>query len=236
MKRLRYKDEGEKTMKVVAYIKASQERAEVRKQRQVILEFAQREQLSISRFIEIPIAAINNKNPNKRHRLFHHIEPGDTLIVSQLSDIGWSLGEIVKTVDLLVKKRIRFAAIKEAIFLNSYPSIESQAIAKVFGILAEIGRKLVSTHTKEALAIARRKGRVGGRREALNSQQQQFAVRFYQKGSHTVKEICQMLGISKPTLYRYINKANVPLRNHDGKRESIGQTVKTAGRLPLENS
>ena len=127
-------------MKVVAYIKASQDRAEIRKQRQVILEFARREQLSISRFIEIPIAAINNKNSNKRHRLFHHVEPGDTLIVSQLSDIGWSLGEIVKTVDMLVKKRVRFAVIKAGIFLNSGPSIESQAIAKVCGDNRESAR------------------------------------------------------------------------------------------------
>ena len=205
-------------MKVVAYLKASQDNADVVKQRQTILDFAQNQRLSISRFIESPIALVSEKHPNKRHRLFHHIEPEDTLIVSQLSDIGWSLNEIVKSVDMLVRKRVRFVAIKEGMTLNGKPGIESQVIASVFGVLAEIGHQLVSKRTKEALAIAKRRGRIGGRRPALNRQQQQFAVRFYQEGEHTVSEICQMLGISKPTLYNYLKKADVSLRSHHSNR------------------
>jgi DNA invertase Pin-like site-specific DNA recombinase len=86
-------------------------------------------------------------------------------------------------------------------------------MATMFGMLAEIGHQIVSRHTKEALALAKRRGRIGGR-PALSPQQQDLAVKFYQQGEHAVWEICQMLGISKTTLYSYINKANVPLRSH----------------------
>ena len=205
-------------MKNVAYIKASHDRTETEKQRRVILGFAKSEQIPISRFIEIPIAKISTKNQGKRRRLLHHVEKGDTLIVSQLSDIGFSLQEIVKTVDILVNKPVRFMAIKEGIDLNGEEHIESKVIAKMFGILADIGYQLVSKHTKEALAIAKRRGRVGGRRCALNPTQQQFAVRLYQECHHSVNHICTMVGISKPTLYGYIKKADVPLRSHDNNR------------------
>ena len=199
-------------MKTVAYLLASKDRLEIQKQKQAISEFAKRKQMSISRFIEIPIASIDQKNPSKRNRLLHHVESGDTLIVSQLSDVGWSLAEIVKTVDTLVNKQVRFVAIREAMDLNGEPCVESQVMVEMFRTLAEIGHQLVSKHTKEALAIARRRGRIGGRRPALNREQQAFTVKFYQQGSHSVKEICQMVCISKSTLYSDIKKANAALR------------------------
>jgi predicted transcriptional regulator YheO len=31
-----------------------------------------------------------------------------------------------------------------------------------------------------------------------------LAVQLYEGKKHTVKQICQMMGISKPTLYKYI--------------------------------
>lgn len=205
-------------MRNVAYIKASHDRTEIEKQRKVILDFAKSEQISISRFIEIPIAKISAKNQSKRHRLLHHVSSGDTLIVSQLSDMGWSLSEIVKTVDILLNMSVRFIAIKDGIDLNGEEAIESKVITKMFAILADIGHQLVSKHTKEALAIAKQRGRVGGRRSALNPTQQQFAVRLYQESHHSVNHICTMVGISKPTLYGYIKKADVPLRSHDNNR------------------
>lgn len=145
-------------MKTVAYLLTSFDREEIRKQKQTILEFAVGEQLTISRFIEIPISSPLPTKGRKLNRLLSHVESGDILIVSRLSQIGWSLSEIVKTVDMLIKKEVRFVAVEEGIDLNGKPSTQSQVIAAMFGMLAEIGHRLVSRHTKEALAVAKRKG------------------------------------------------------------------------------
>lgn len=48
-------------MKTVAYLKASKDRQDIRKQKQEILSFAAKEQISISRFIEIPISSKTTK-------------------------------------------------------------------------------------------------------------------------------------------------------------------------------
>lgn len=205
-------------MKTVAYLLTSFDSAEIRKQKQAILEFAVSEQLTISRFIEIPISSPLPTKGRKLNRLLSHVESGDRLIVSRLSQIGGSLSEIVKTVDMLIKKEVRFVAVEEGIDLNGKPSTQSQVIAAMFGMLAEIGHQLVSRHTQEALDVAKRRGRVGGRRPALSPQQQDLAMKCYQQAEHSVKEICQMLGISKTTLYSDIKKANVTLR-----RDNISQ-------------
>ena len=57
--------------------------------------------------------------------------------------MGWSLKEIVKTVDILLNMSVRLIAIKEGIDLNGEEAIESKVITKMFGILADIGYQLV---------------------------------------------------------------------------------------------
>jgi transposase-like protein len=48
---------------------------------------------------------------------------------------------------------------------------------------------------------------VGGRPKALAMSKRQRAVQLYQEKQLTVKEICEMMGISKPTLYAYVRQA-----------------------------
>ena len=102
-------------MKTVAYLKTSLDRREIHEQKQVILEFSQKERITVSRFIEMPSSATGRKRIDQ---LFRQLEPGDTLIVSELSRIGRSAGQIVRTVDALIKGKIFFIAVKEGIWLK----------------------------------------------------------------------------------------------------------------------
>jgi DNA invertase Pin-like site-specific DNA recombinase len=147
-------------MKNVVYFKASLDRQEVKEQRQAVVEFAERENIAISRFIEMPSSATGRKRIDQ---LFRQLEPGDTLIVSELSRIGRSVGQIVRTVDALIKGNIRFIAVKEGIWLDEERNSQTQAMVRMFGLLAETDRELVSIHTREGLAAARNKGKKLGR-------------------------------------------------------------------------
>ena len=147
-------------MKNVVYFKASLDRQEVKEQRQAVVEFAEREGIAISRFIEMPSSATGRKRIDQ---LFRQLEPGDTLIVSELSRIGRSVGQIVRTVDALIKGNIRFIAVKEGIWLDEERNSQTQAMVRMFGLLAETDRELVSIHTREGLAAARNKGKKLGR-------------------------------------------------------------------------
>ena len=66
-------------MKTVAYLKASKDRQDIRKQKQEILSFAAKEQISISRFIEIPISSKTTKE-KKIDILLGQLSSKDTLI------------------------------------------------------------------------------------------------------------------------------------------------------------
>jgi DNA invertase Pin-like site-specific DNA recombinase len=62
----------------------------------------------------------------------------------------------------------------------------------------------VRERTRAGLDAARARGRHGGRKLKLDAKKRAMAVDLYQQKKHTVGEICQMVGVSKPTLYKYV--------------------------------
>lgn len=77
-------------------------------------------------------------------------------------------------------------------------------IFHIFAALAEFERNLIRERTQAGFAAARTRGRKGGRPKALDQDKQTLAVKLYGEKKHTIEQICQMMGISKPTLYKYI--------------------------------
>ncbi len=90
-------------MKTVAYLKTALDRQEVQEQKLAILEFAHTEGITVSRLIEMPASAAIAKRIDQ---LFTQVEAGDTLIVSELSRIGRSVGQIVRAVEALMKGKV----------------------------------------------------------------------------------------------------------------------------------
>jgi DNA invertase Pin-like site-specific DNA recombinase len=78
----------------------------------------------------------------------------------------------------------------------------------MFGALAEFERQVIRERTQAGLNAARARGRKGGRPKLLDPAKRQLAVKLYEERQHTIVEICRMMGISKPTLYSYLDEAN----------------------------
>jgi len=64
---------------------------------------------------------------------------------------------------------------------------------------------LIYERTRAGLEAARSRGRQGGRPKKLNQSKHQLIVALYQGKKHSIKQICEMVGISKPTLYKYVD-------------------------------
>jgi DNA invertase Pin-like site-specific DNA recombinase len=77
----------------------------------------------------------------------------------------------------------------------------------LFGALAEFERNLIQERTRAGLAAARARGRNGGRRKALDEDKRALAVDLYQKKKMPVGKICELMGVSKPTLYSYVRES-----------------------------
>src|SRR6516162_6299199 len=150
--------QGRAEMPTIAYLRVSKDSQDVNNQRLAILEFARQEHREIGEFMALQVSSRRSPRERQIDVLLQRLAPGDTLIVSELSRLGRSVGEIITTVDTLVHQRIQLIAIKEGIRLERRPTLQSKVMVTLFGLFAEIERELISLRTKEALAAARAAG------------------------------------------------------------------------------
>ena len=125
----------------------------------------------------------------------------DDRIPGWLDRLSRSLKDLIEMVTLLESKGIGLKSLQEAIDTSSS---SGKLIFHIFGALAEFERNLIRERTQAGLQAARARGRKGGRPKSLNKDKQALAVKLYDEKKHTVDQICEMMGISKPTLYKYI--------------------------------
>src|SRR5512135_1306806 len=102
-------------MKTVAYLRVSTGSQDLAHQKLAVLDYARQKRFAIDRFVEVQVSS--RKGPDRRRieELFGALEAGDRLVVSELSRLGRSLGQVIQLVDELVRRKIRFVAIKEDI-------------------------------------------------------------------------------------------------------------------------
>ncbi len=133
-----------------------------------------------------------------------HLRKGDTLVVWKLDRLGRSLRHFIELINDLHKEKIMFQSLNDGID-TSTPI--GQFFFHITGAFAELERNLIRERTKAGLDAARARGRKGGRRPSLNQQQIKMMLEVYNAKSTPIFEICNQLGISKKTFYRYIDKA-----------------------------
>ena len=131
------------------------------------------------------------------------LRKGDSLVVWRLDRLGRSLKHLLEIVSELEQRGIGFRSLQESIDTTTSGG---RLIFHIFGALAEFERNLIRERTMAGLTAARARGRVGGRPRKLDEKKTELAYRLYDEKRHTVNELCQMLGISKPTLYSYLNQ------------------------------
>ena len=131
------------------------------------------------------------------------LRAGDTLVVWRLDRLGRSLKDLIARAEALRTQGVGLRSLNEAIDTESSTG---QLVFHIFGALAEFERALIRERTRAGLAAARARGRVGGRRKRLGEEQRRHAVELYRSRQRTVKEICALVGVSRSTLYAYVEE------------------------------
>ena len=85
-----------------------------------------------------------------------------------------------------------------------------------FAVLAEFERDLIIERTKAGLESARARGRKGGRKFTLTKAKIRLAQAAMGKKETVVSELCQEIGVTRATLYRYV-APDGSLRKHGKK-------------------
>lgn len=152
-----------------------------------------------SRIFEDKLSGLRSDRPGLTQAL-DILREGDTLVVWKLDRLGRSVKGLVDLVEGLQRRGVHFRSQTDAID-TSTPS--GRFFFHVMASLAQMERELIAERTRAGLDAARKAGRIGGRKRKMTPAKIAAARQLLQAGTPS-KDVAQSLGVSVPTLYRWI--------------------------------
>lgn len=140
------------------------------------------------------------KDRPELNKLIERITKGDTVVIESLSRLGRSTKDLIELTELFKGKGVRLVSLKESIDTESSTG---KLLFTLMSALAQFERDTIADRTREGLRSARARGRIGGRPK-VNSDDVKKAVKLYNTRQYSIKEIEELTGVKKSTLYRNI--------------------------------
>lgn len=131
----------------------------------------------------------------------NQLREGDALVVWRLDRLGRSLKDLIGTVNGLAERGIGFKSLTESIDTTTSGG---RLVFHIFGALAEFEREIIRERTMAGLNTARARGSYGGRPRAMDDRKIRLAKSMLADQSNTVADVCEALGVSRSTLYKYV--------------------------------
>lgn len=136
-------------------------------------------------------------------KLLDALRSGDTVVICELTRLSRSTKDLFELVERISGAGANIKSLKEAWLDTTTP--QGKLLFTIFAGVSQFERDLTHERTMEGLAAARARGRLGGRPKA-NAKAISKALALYDTGTIPIKDILDATGISKATLYSYINK------------------------------
>jgi len=142
--------------RTIAYLRVSTDGQDLQKNKADILHLANEKGLmGHVEFVEEKVSGKMSWKARKIKSVIDELNRGDNLIVSELSRLGRSMLDIMEILSISKQKGINVYAVKGNWSLNG---MQSELLAMVFSMAAEIERDLIGARTKEALRACRARG------------------------------------------------------------------------------
>lgn len=141
----------------------------------------------------------------KLNELFDQLRPGDVVVISDLTRLSRSTKDLFSIVEKIQAAGADIKSLKENWIDTTTP--QGKLLFTIFAGISQFERDLISQRTKEGIAAAAARGRHGGRPPKRNPKAD-VALKMYDGGKYSVSEICLATGLSKSTLYRYVDARN----------------------------
>lgn len=144
------------------------------------------------------------RNRPELDRLLDLLRPGDVVVVTRLDRLARN------TRDLLdIAERIQIAGAGLRSLAEPWADTTTPAgrmVLTVFAGIAEFERSLIIDRTRQGRELAKAKGVKFGPPPALSEAQIAHAKKVVESGEHSTKEVAELLGVHRSTLYRALSR------------------------------
>ena len=192
-------------MKTIGYLRVSTDKQDNNNQKQAVLEYANSKGLTNVQFMSEVMSS--GRKDRDIFKIIDSLGQDDNIITYELSRLARSMNELQS---ILVKARERKATIHaishNLIIKNEGSDIQTQALIFALSISAQIERDMISTRTKNALAVRKAKGLPMGRpagKSSLDSKAEDIAK--YQAIGLNRTAIAKLISCNRQTLTNWLN-------------------------------
>jgi DNA invertase Pin-like site-specific DNA recombinase len=131
--------------------------------------------------------------------MIDQLREGDIVVVTKYDRLARSLKDLLDIVEAIAERGAGFRSLAEDIDTTT-PA--GRLVFHVFASIAQFERERISERTKEGLASARKRGRIGGRPPALSAAQRDEVRRMRDEEGRRLTEIAQLFRVSVKTVKR----------------------------------
>jgi DNA invertase Pin-like site-specific DNA recombinase len=131
------------------------------------------------------------------NQALEYVRPGDCLVVWKLDRLGRSLPHLLQIVTDLQEKGVAFRSLTEQMDTTT---AHGELLFSVFGALAQYERALAQERITAGLEAARKRGRYGGRPQAISDEKLESIIESLNSGTSKAA-VCRTFGVKRTTLY-----------------------------------
>ncbi|MBB6402473.1 DNA invertase Pin-like site-specific DNA recombinase [Methanococcus maripaludis] len=136
-------------------------------------------------------------------KMLEMLRKNDLVVVSELTRLSRSTKDLIDIMNRFEQMEVSVKSLKEAWLDTS--TAHGKLLFTIFAGLAEFERDLISERVKSGLNAARSRGKLGGR-PTVGDEKINLALKMYDSKEYSINEILKATGISKSTLYNYLEK------------------------------
>ncbi len=146
----------------------------------------------------------------QQEAMFAAAQPGDSIIVLEVSRLARSTQQLCQIIDLVREKHLRLVIVGSITLdcRNGQADPMSEAFLQMAGVFSQLELAMIRERVRSGMANARAKGRQIGRPQATAESIPQVFYRHYpayKNGQLNVSELARVCDLSRTTVYKYIS-------------------------------
>ena len=134
--------------------------------------------------------------------MLDHLRSRDELVIWKLDRLGRNTKNLLELVEQLEAKGVTFRSLTEGITTTGPMG---KAMLTIMAAIAQLERDTLVERTRAGMAVAAANGRKAGRRHVAAEDENVTKAKAYDAKGNSVAEIQRLLGVSRATVYRYLN-------------------------------
>ena len=191
------------TATLIGYARCSTDRQDPTAQRQALLELGVAEDRI---YTDHGLTGTTRARPGLDQALAA-VREGDTLVVPKLDRLARSVPDARAIADRLRERGVKLA-LGRALYDPGDPM--GKLFFNILATFAEFEADLIRMRTREGMAIARARGKLRGKQPKLSDRQQRELCRMHATGEYSISDLAELFSVSRPTVYRTLNRRLSP--------------------------